>query len=130
MSHFILRNRHFPSICVAGIMAITLFVFIFQLVAVNASRDAKSDNIRRIERDCQRLREEIKSLEETKARLCNAEVLRCNPAVEKRGLREIPNGQIIRVRPQNVPFSVGSSSTLPPRALAIELSELATLSRR
>ena len=130
MTHLIFRNRHFPSLCVAGVMALTLFVFIFQLVAINASRDAKSDNIRRIERDCRRLREEIKSLEETKARLCNAEVLRCNPAVEARGLREVPNEQIIRVRPQDVPFFAGGNTALPPKALAIELSELATLSRR
>lgn len=131
MFSYIFKNRHFPSFCVLGFMLISLFAFIFQLVAINASRDAKSDNIRRIEHDCAKLAGDIKSLEETKARLCNAEVLRCSPAIQALALKDVPNEKIIRVRTPRTSVPSGrqaSAFALQPKALAVELNELATLS--
>lgn len=117
--------KNFSNVCMLCVIAGTFLVATFQLVSVNATRDRKSDGIRRIEKECAALTEEIKSLQATKARLCNTEILRGNAGLPK-DFKE-PE-QIIRVRTTNIPHGVGRAVSVKPKALAVELSELAAYS--
>ena len=118
--------KNFSNACMLLVIACTFLVAMFQLVSVNATRDRKSDGIRRIEKECAGLSEEIKSLQATKARLCNAEILRGNAGLPK-DFREPKPEEIIRVRTMSIPHGTGRVQSAP-KALAVELSELAALS--
>ncbi len=118
--------KNFPNACIIGIIVGTFFVAMFQLISVNATRDRESDSIRRIEKECTELEKEIESLRAQKARLCNAETLGGNPALPK-DFKE-PK-KIIRVRTMSIPYGTGRIQPAP-KALAIDLSELAALSSR
>ncbi len=111
------------------VIVVTLFLFIFQLVSVNATRDRKSDDIRRTEKACINLKNEIKALRADKERLCNAEILRRNQELPA-DMKEVPNEKIIRVRTMSVPCGTGRYAAPAPQELAIELNELAALSKR
>lgn len=126
MTNYIFKN--FPNACMLCVILASFFIFIFQLVSINASRDVKSDSISRIERDCAKLATEIKALQATKARLCNSELLRHNPGISE-DLKEVPNEKIIRVRPHSIPYGTGRNTAPVPKALAIELTELAALAK-
>lgn len=113
------------------VIAVSFFVFVFQLVAVNASRDARSNSIRSIEKDCIMLQERIKSQEALKERQQNASLLKKNPALSESFTDEVPSECVIRVRTMSIPYGAGrSTSSLTPKALAVELNELALTSGR
>ncbi|MBQ8445730.1 MAG: hypothetical protein IJX22_05035 [Opitutales bacterium] len=122
-------SKYFSSILMACVIVVSFFVFIFQLVSVNASRDARSNSIRRIEKECVVRQERIKSLEALKERQQNAALLKHNPALPENFTEEVPSQCIIRVRPMSTPYGAGrSSSARTPKTLAVELSELAVAS--
>lgn len=125
MSKFIFRN--FPNVCAVCVAAATLFLFVFQLLAVNATRDAASERIRAIGEECKVQKDRIKALQAEKDRLCNTEALRQNISGE---LKDVPNENIIRVRTMSIPYGAGRDVSLNPKALAVELTELATLTKR
>lgn len=123
--------KHFSSVVMTCVIVISFFVFIFQLISVNATRDAKSNAIRRIEKDCVKLSEEIKSLESLKDRQQNAALLENDPHLPEDFKGEISSDCIIRVRTMSTPYGTSRrSSALTPKALAIELNELAVHSGR
>ncbi|HIV03737.1 MAG TPA: hypothetical protein IAC75_01115 [Candidatus Spyradosoma merdigallinarum] len=122
-------KKHIMNIALGGLLVVTLLYFVFQLVSANATRDRTSDNIARIEKECVRLTESIRGLQATKDRLCNAELLRHNPCLPAE-LKEIPNENIRRVDMMSAPRGSGRLAAPPvPKALAIELSEMALLPR-
>lgn len=124
-------SKYFSSILMTCVIAVSFFVFIFQLVAVNASRDARSNSIRNIEKSCVTLQESIKSLEALKERQQNAPLLMRNPALSESFTDEVPSECVIRVRTMSIPYGTGrSTSSLTPKALAVELNELALSSGR
>lgn len=127
MFNFITKN--FPNVCAGLVIIATFFIFIFQLVSINASRDVKSANIRRIERECAKLETEIKDLQAKKERLCNTEILRANSGLPE-DFKEIPNEDIIRVRTRSVPYGASRSRTSNAKDVAVELNELAIISKR
>ncbi|MBR6797396.1 MAG: hypothetical protein IKM45_01740 [Opitutales bacterium] len=124
-------SKHLPSFLMGCVIAVSFLVFVFQLVSVNATRDAKSNAIRRIEKDCVKLKEEIKSLEALKDRQQNAALLERNPHLPEDFKEEISSDSIIRVRTMSTPYGTSRrASSLTPKALAIELNELALQSGR
>ncbi len=114
--------KNFPNIFVIGIIVATFCVATFKLVSVNATRDRKSDDIRRIEKDCAALEKEIESLQAQKAKLCNTKTLSGNPALPG-GFKE-PE-KIIRVRTMCIPYASGRVQPAP-KTLAVDLCELAS----
>ena len=120
MFSFIYKN--FPNVCMFCVIIGTAFVATFQLVSVNATRDRKSDDIRRIEKDCAALEKEIESLQAQKATLCNTQTLSWNRAL-RGGFKE-PE-KIIRVRTMCIPYASGRVQPAP-KALAVDLCELAS----
>lgn len=126
MSKYIFKN--FPNFCAVCIILGTLFLFIFQLLSVNATRDRASERIREIEAACKQEEATIRSLDDTKTRLCESNVLRATLQREQTGTEyfmESPE-TIIRVRPQSIPYGAGRAPA--PQTTAVELSELAALS--
>ncbi len=124
-------SKYFSSLIVSGVIAVSFFVFIFQLVSVNANRDARSNSIRGIERECVKLKEEIKSLEALKDRLQNAALLKHNSALPEGFKEDVPADRVIRVRTMSIPYGTGRRSvSTTPKTLAVELNELSLLSSR
>jgi hypothetical protein len=124
-------SKHFSSVLMSCVIAVSFLVFVFQLVAVNANRDARSNSIRKIEKDCVKLKEEIKSLEALKDRQQNAALLERNPALPENFTEEVPSDCIIRVRTMSIPYGAGrNTSSVTPKTLAVELNELALISGR
>lgn len=126
MPQFISKN--FASFCAVCVIVVTLFVFVFRLVSIQAERDAKSDAISAIEAQSAQLKKELENLRAEKERLCNTEKIRHNPILPH-ALREVPNEEIIRVRTQSIPYGSGKNSA-GARSLAVELTDLAALTKR
>lgn len=121
--------KYFPNVLVSAVIFLTFLGFIFQQVSINATRDRKSDEIRRNEEEREQLKEKIMKLQSDLDSLCNAEKLRGNLALPA-DFSEVPNQEIIRVRTKSIPCGGGTGAVLSPQDLAIDLTELAALAKR
>lgn len=121
MTSFITKN--FPNVLMVSLIAGTMFVAVFRIVAIQNERDLAGINVRRGEVHIANLQKEIREQQTYRDQISNATTLRRSADVQE-NFREVADSQIIRVRTMKVPYGRSNTIDADPRTNALDLAML------